>query len=388
MVVKPSTDLTLEVTVEDVKEDGSAVIKVTATDGEGKPVAVDKVNVTVGDGEPIELPVDSTTGTVSIPADTLSTGDNSVKVAVDDGVHDPVVVTETITVPAATIVETEITVTATNISYGDKAVIEFTLKDKDGNPLSGKLNVTVGDINRTVDVKANGVGTLELEGLTADTYPIVANYVGQDKYADSVGTGSFNVAKNATMIIYEDMTTTAVDYVNDGRVGKYFYWKLVDANGNPIANARVQIGFNGVIYNRTTNSSGMASLQINLNRTDLYTFAISFLGDKNHNGSFVVAKIKVVAQTPTLSVPKKSYAASAKTKTLTATFKSDKGTLIANKKVTFTVNGKTYTAKTNDKGVASVNVSISKKGTYTVTAKFAGDQIYKAINKTSTLKIT
>ena len=63
-------------------------------------------------------------------------------------------------------------------------------------------------------------------------------------------------------------------------------------------------------------------------------------------------------------------------------------TLIANKKVTFTVNGKTYSAKTNDKGVASVNVTITKAGTYTVTAKYAGDITYAAINKTATLKIT
>ena len=89
-----------------------------------------------------------------------------------------------------------------------------------------------------------------------------------------------------------------------------------------------------------------------------------------------------------MTVPNKSYKAAAKTKALTATFKTDKETVVAGKKVSFTVNGKTYSAKTNANGVATVNVSITAKGSYKVTAKFAGDSTYAAITKTATLKIS
>lgn len=74
----------------------------------------------------------------------------------------------------------------------------------------------------------------------------------------------------------------------------------------------------------------------------------------------------------------KSYKASAKTKTLTGTFKTANGNVVKGKKISFTINGKTYTATTNAKGVASVKVSLSKKGTYTCTAKFNGDTTFKA----------
>ena len=193
--------------------------------------------------------------------------------------------------------------------------------------------------------------------------------------------------RKATFIKYSDMVTNAVDYYNEGRVGEYFKWTLVDAQGKPIANKPMQIGFNGVIYKMTTDKNGKAQLQINLGYKGDYTFAITFLGDDSYNASFVVAKIKVNPQKPTLTVPNKSYKASAKTKTLTATFKSVKGKLIAKKKVTFTVNGKTYTAKTNAKGVITVKVSLNKKGTYKFTAKFAGDSTYSAIKKTGKLTI-
>ena len=187
------------------------------------------------------------------------------------------------------------------------------------------------------------------------------------------------------------MNTTAVDQSVDGRVGEWFEFKLTDTEGNPIANTPMQIGFLGVVYDESygivTDANGVAKLQINLGWKNDYTFAICFLGNDEYNASFVVAKINVAPQKGSLTVPNKSYSASAKTKTLTATFKSASGKPVAGKTIKFTVNGKTYSAKTNDKGVASVNVSLSKKGTYSFTAKFATNGMYATMTKTAKLTI-
>ncbi|WP_295615589.1 Ig-like domain-containing protein [uncultured Methanobrevibacter sp.] len=197
--------------------------------------------------------------------------------------------------------------------------------------------------------------------------------------------------KKATVIEYSDMATTAFDYNVDDRVGEYFRVVLKDSEGNALVNKPVQIGFNGVVYNEknglVTDENGSVKLQINLGYKGTYTFAICFLGDYDYNASFVVAKITVNLQKPTLSVPNKSYAASAKTKTLTATFKSSRGNAIAGKKVTFKLNGKTYSATTNANGVAAVNVSLNTKGTYSFTVKFAGSSTYAAVNKSAKLTI-
>ena len=187
------------------------------------------------------------------------------------------------------------------------------------------------------------------------------------------------------------MNTVAVDQSVDGRAGEYFNFKLTDSEGNPIANVPMQIGFLGVIYDESngiiTNESGVARLQINLGYKNDYTFAICFLGNEEYKASFAVAKIMVSPQKGSLTVPNKSYSASAKTKTLTATFKSASGKPVSGKKITFTVNGKSYSAKTNAKGVASVKVSISKKGTYSFTAKFTTNGMYETMTKTAKLTI-
>ena len=202
-----------------------------------------------------------------------------------------------------------------------------------------------------------------------------------------VPAGPISTERIETQIIYQNMTTTAVDVDTDGRVGKYFYITLKDKNGNLLKNKHVQIGFNGQVYDRDTDENGQAKLQINLKNAGTYTFAVSYLGDDEYNGSFIVAKIVVNKQKGSLTVPNKSYKASA-TKSLTATFKSASGKVVANKKITFTVNGKTYTATTNAKGVATVKVSLNTKGTYSFTAKFAGNNMYAAISKTAKLTIT
>ncbi|WP_297983405.1 Ig-like domain-containing protein, partial [uncultured Methanobrevibacter sp.] len=118
------------------------------------------------------------------------------------------------------------------------------------------------------------------------------------------------------------------------------------------------------------------------------TFAVSFLGDEYYNASFAVAKITVNPEPVKLTTAKKTYKANAKTKTLTATLTTSRSSPIAGKKISFTVNGKTYTGTTNSKGIATVKVSISKKGTYSFTAKFAGDDRYNAISIKDTLKLS
>lgn len=66
-------------------------------------------------------------------------------------------------------------------------------------------------------------------------------------------------------------------------------------------------------------------------------------------------------------------------------FKSIKGKPLKGKIIKFTVKGKTYTARTNAKGIAVVNVKLAKKGNYIFTARFLGDNTYNAAVKKAIL---
>lgn len=246
------------------------------------------------------------------------------------------------------------------------------------------------DDNGRANLKLNSTGLIDLvlvyEGNLSNK---PSNYSIKVINTEKIVNNTENVTKNriATKIQYQDMVTDSVIIAVDGRVGKYFEVNLTDIDGNPLANKDIKIGFNGKVYNKTTNATGGARLQINLAAKFTYTFAIGFIGDDDYMGSFEVAKITVNPQKPKLASSNKSYKASAKTKSLTATFKTALGNPVSGKTIKFTLNGKTYSAKTNSKGVATVNVSLNKKGTYSFTAQFDGDKTFKAIKKTSKITI-
>ncbi|MBE6511344.1 MAG: hypothetical protein E7Z74_08860 [Methanobrevibacter millerae] len=67
---------------------------------------------------------------------------------------------------------------------------------------------------------------------------------------------SYNITVLPTLIA-DDMNMAYLD-------GSQFSAKLLDGGGNPLANVNIEFNINGVFYNRTTNSSGYASLNIRL----------------------------------------------------------------------------------------------------------------------------
>ena len=269
--------------------------------------------------------------------------------------------------------------------------LNILLKDNDGNGIANKLLRIIVSDNRgneeTLYAETNDDGIVDLTDLTSGIYNLSVFLENDEEYNDASFNSNFSVSRKETQIIYQNMTTTAVDVDTDGRIGKFFFITLKDKEGNALANKFIQIGFNGNVYDRVTDENGSAKLQINLKYAGTYTFAVAYLGDDEYNGSFIVAKILVNKQKGSLTVPAKTYKASAKTKTITATFKSASGKAVKGKKITFTVNGKTYTATTDSNGLAKVNVSLSKKGTYSFTAKFAGNNMYAAISKTAKVVI-
>jgi parallel beta-helix repeat protein len=269
-------------------------------------------------------------------------------------------------------------------------------KNDDNNHIDAGefINVTIDGVECGGESDITGAVYVDITGLAKGKHYMTVQYPGYNGLKESTWSGVLQVgeedvpsAREITSIEYKNMTTTAVDTKTDGRIGEYFTVTLKDSQGKAIAGKAIQIGFNGQVYDRVTDENGQAKLQINLKAAGTYTFAVAYLGDDQYNGSFIVAKIVVNKQKGSLTVPAKTYKASAATKSITATFKAASGKVVANKKITFTVNGKTYTATTNAKGVATVKVSLNKKGTYSFTAKFAGDNTYAAISKTAKLTI-
>ena len=96
--------------------------------------------------------------------------------------------------------------------------------------------------------------------------------------------GGCNVANNITVKPVLSAENIEMKY----RDGTKFVATLVDGQGNPFANQTIQFNINGVLYNRITNSSGQAELNINL-------MAGEYIISSIYNGSAISNTIKITA---------------------------------------------------------------------------------------------
>ena len=261
-------------------------------------------------------------------------------------------------------------------------IVSVTLKDDSGAVIANR-NIVILLNGKTYNAitNAKGVATVKVSLSNIGTYAITAKFATEREYLGSTGNGKITVTKDSTSLSSSGKTYTVTT------TAKTITATLKDGSGKVIANRKVTATVNGKTYKATTNSKGVATFKLSLNAVKTYTVSIKFAGDGYYTASTKSIKVKVTKTKTKLTVPKRAYKKSKKVKKLTATLKDSTGKKIKGKKVTFIVNKKKYTAKTNKKGVATVKVQLSKKKTYKFTVKFAGDKTYTAVKKTGKLVI-
>ena len=277
------------------------------------------------------------------------------------------------------------TLTVSDASYkwnnGNK-YITVALKDANGTVVSNQnIVLSVDGKNYTGTTDTNGVAKIKVSISKTGTFDVVAYFYGEGILLASTNAGKLVLNKDSTSMSSAGKTYTVTT------ASKTITVTLRDGSGNLVANRKVAATVNGKTYYATTNSKGVATFKLSLNAVKTYTVSLKFAGDSYYTASSSSVKVKVTKTKTKLTVPKKTYKAKSKTKKLTATLKDQTGKAIKSKKVTFIVNKKKYTAKTNKKGVATVKVKLSKKKTYKFTVKFAGDKTYVAVKKTGKVKI-
>ena len=272
-------------------------------------------------------------------------------------------------------IKTELTASAVTTTYNNGKNIVITLKDSEGNPVSG-VSVTVdlnGAKNYTTD--KNGQLKVAVGKLVPKTYTAKISFAGDDLYNGSSATAKVTINKINTKLAAAKVTATY-------NVNKYLIITLKDASGNPLAKKKITVKVGSIAKNLTTNSSGKVAVLISKLVPKTYTASISFAGDSYYNKSSAKATVVVKKATPKLTASAKTFKVKVKTKKYTITLKNNKGAVMKSTKVTLKVNGKTYSAKTNSKGVATFKITnLKKKGTFTAVVTYAGSKYYNKVTK-------
>ena len=113
-----------------------------------------------------------------------------------------------------------------------------------------------------------------------------------------------------------------------------------------------------------------------------YSLKVTTIADANHNPVTKTVEITVNKAKAQLAASAKAFKTTDKTKAYTVVLKDAKGLLIKNALVYLKVNGITYKATTNAKGVATFKIAkLAKPGNYRATVTFNGNAFYDKATK-------
>ncbi len=215
--------------------------------------------------------------------------------------------------------------------------------DADGNPI---INQTITFIingisyNRTTD--ANGSATIAIN-LAAGKYVI-----------ESKNPVTNESVKNNITVISTINTGSIIKFYKNGT---QYYATFVDGQGNVLVNKTVKFNINGVFYNRTTNASGVAKLNINLNSGKYIITAYNPI-----NNEAIASNVTVLSTINGSDIKKHVKNATQYIVTLV----DGQGNVLVNKTVRLNINGVFYNHTTNANGTINFNINLDP-GNYTIT---------------------
>ncbi|OED00612.1 parallel beta-helix repeat (two copies) [Methanobrevibacter gottschalkii] len=191
---------------------------------------------------------------------------------------------------------------------------------------------------------------------------------------------------------YSDKETAAVD-ANDITVGYKkgeFNITLIGQNGDKLSYEDLSISINGANFTAKTDEKGIAVIPLSLT-TGIYNMTIKFAGNDNYapinvtktvtvNDDRIKTILSATSKTLYLTIISKGYS-------YKVTFKDMNGKAIANKKISFKIDGKTYSATTSSTGIANIKIKATTTGNKKATISFKGDDKYAPVTKTLTVKV-
>ncbi|WP_067043078.1 right-handed parallel beta-helix repeat-containing protein [Methanobrevibacter sp. YE315] len=187
--------------------------------------------------------------------------------------------------------------------------------------------------------------------------------------------------KTATKIVSVDKTVYLQKIAN----GLTYNLILRDAKNNPLANKEVTVNFDGVDQTVKTSATGAASVKLTSKTTGIKQVTITFAGDDEYSPITKVTNITITQEASVLTAPGKTYTIAETPKTYSVTLKSASGKALAKTTIKLKINGKTYSAVADSKGVANFELPLTSPGNYEAVLTYAGSRYFAGTNATATI---
>ncbi|WP_458456163.1 Ig-like domain repeat protein [Methanobrevibacter sp.] len=253
-------------------------------------------------------------------------------------------------------------IVANNINYSQDAIISVNLNDN----VNGNVRITVDGTTYVCKIN-NGFASAVVSGLKVGSYPVSVKYAGATNFNAQTVTSSFDVSKANPIVSV---------LVGDVYVGDDAVVSVNLVNG---VNGNVRITVDGTTYVCKINN-GFASAVVSGLKVGSYPVSVKYAGNTNFNAQTVTSSFDVSKANPIVSV------------LVGDVYVGDDAVVSVslvsgvNGNVRITVDGTTYVCKINNE-IASVSIPNLKAGSYSVSAKYAGNTKFNAQTVTTSFNV-
>ena len=249
-----------------------------------------------------------------------------------------------------------------NKVYGESKYYTATFWDIRTVLSNADVTFTIGNKKYASKTDANGVAILKEDLKPGKYYVTAINPVSKEQITNKI-------------IVQKDTTTINGDsqvYVPINNYCYYYSVVVTSNHGTPVKNSKVSFSIANNTLSANTDGYGKATVLIPTLAKGTYNISYTFDENDYYYSSNSSGKISFVNPSTKFSASnlKMKYNDGSK---FSVTFTDNSGNPLADKNITFILDGKFYSSKTNSKGVASLSVGKLKPGTYKIKYIFSSD---------------
>jgi len=339
----------------------------------------------------------SATGTASltfIVPDTISVGSHTVKLSIVYSSSINNVGSATLTIEKTTITTIMDDMDDVTGEIGN-TVIPVTVRDNNGNSITGSSNITITDDDGNVLVEdypiENGVASIGVPTNKLGTYDLTVDFKGNTEYDPCSNTVTVTVSQTATTLIVDQDDEGLIYEVINAYENTVLSGTLVRTSNNKgIANMPLKVTAGNEIYTITTDDDGKYEFKYDVTEiVEDVPISICFEGNDLYLASEVIqGSFDTEALEVNIALDEVTLSEVNETTTITGSVTDNYDHAIADAEVDLEINGdEAVTVTTDSEGIFSYDAEFKEVMTVTVDAAMKNQEIYEADSATTTFNV-
>ena len=249
------------------------------------------------------------------------------------------------------------------------------------------MRININGQTYTAKTDNRGYFTYDYKTSKDGSNTVTVSYPGNTNFKSATATKTFNVKYVEPQYTYVTLNNIQeVAYGGYTTISGYYYY----GNSIPLTATTMRLNINGKQVTAKTDKQGYFTYSYKTERVGKNTVTVSYPGNTNFKSATATKTFNVKITSPIytyISLNSIKEVTNGQTTTISGYYYYGNNIPLIQTTMRLNINGKTYTAKTNDKGYFTYTYKTTKDGSNTVTVSYPGNTNFKSATATKTFNV-